>query len=52
MVLSDFRNGYTSVSLDSRYSLCSHSVHVATKKIFYIKVTLRTKIMCVTKKML
>ena len=52
MVLSDFHGTYTSVSLDSRYSLCSHSVHVAMKKIFYIEVTLRTKIMCVIKNML
>ena len=56
-------NGYTSVSLYSRCSLCSHYVHIAqkllcvaqktmlcNKKIFHIEVTLRTKIMWVTKK--
>ena len=33
MALSDFLNGYTSVSLYSRYSLCSHSVLVAQKTV-------------------
>ena len=33
MALSDFVNGYTSVSLYSRYSLSSHSVRVAQKNI-------------------
>ena len=33
MALSDFLNGYTSVSLYSRCYLCSHSVHVAQKNI-------------------
>ena len=63
MALSDFRNGCTSLSLDSRYSLCSHSVRVAQKTVTYctknvvtkkenfdIEVTLRTKIVSVTKK--
>ena len=64
MVLSDFLNGCTSLSLDSRYSLCSHSVRVAQKTVTYctknyvvtkkkkfdIEVSLRTKIMSVTKK--
>ena len=64
VALSDFLNGYTSVSLYSRYSFCSYSVGVAqktvtcctknyvvsAKKIFHIEVTLHTKIMWVTKK--
>ena len=33
MALSDFLNDYTSVSLYSRYSLCSHSVRVAQKPV-------------------
>ena len=33
MTLSDFLNGYTSVSLYSRYSLSSHSVRVAQKNV-------------------
>ena len=43
--LSDFLNGYTCVSLYSRYSLCSHSVRVAQKS-----VTCCTKNCCVNKK--
>ena len=33
MALSDFVNGFTSVSLYSRYSLSSHSVRVAQKNV-------------------
>ena len=33
MALLDFLKGYTSVSLCSRYSLCSHFVHVAQKSV-------------------
>ena len=33
MALSDFLNGYTTVSLYSRYSLYSHYVHVAQKNV-------------------
>ena len=62
MALSDFLNGYTSVSLYSRYSLSSHSVRVAHKKccvaqitlcqqkMFYIEVMLPAKIMWIIKK--
>ena len=41
MVLSDFHNGYTSVSLYSQYSLTSHSVRVAEKKCVGQKTMLR-----------
>ena len=37
MTLSDFLNGCTTVSLYSRYSLRSHSVHVARKKCYLYK---------------
>ena len=78
MALSDFFNGYASVSLYSRfpYAHIRYILHkkmlrvaqknvtcciknvlpvaqktvVSTKKIFHIEVTLRTKIMSVTKK--
>ena len=33
MALSDFLDGYISVSLYSRYSLCLHSVHVVQKNV-------------------
>ena len=58
MVLSDFHNGYTSVSLYSQYSLTSHSVRVAEKNVLDKKLccanknTLPSKIMWVTKNML
>ena len=45
MALSDFLNSYTSVSLSSRCSLCSDSVHVAQKN-----VTCCTKDCCGNKK--
>ena len=50
MVLSDFHNGYTSVSLYSQYSLTSHSVRVAEKMLCWTKnYVVQTKIHCPAK---
>ena len=40
VALSDFLNGYTSVSLYTRYSFCSYSVGVAQKTVTFAQKTM------------